>query len=145
MYLRRLAKATFILIGLSGTVSCLNQPQELCSTSLVQAEQEVIIALSRLQESENSTDRRIAATDSLPDWPSWSIKQLKVTQKYIDVISVNYLPRRAKDELTEAANQWVQFFGYAKTGRTQKMAETLIKIQKCQKNAKEIVCKSKEI
>ncbi len=73
-------------------------------------------------------------------WGVWARRRLTETQIYIDQLKKDPLRRNAYARLSELANQYVVFNGFAEKGDARKMMKSLRRIAELSVEAKEATC-----
>jgi len=125
---------------------------QICESRLPQLDRDLggaIIALNPWIEAERgiasstyapSAEDMRDARDSMDrsdrvSWQHWAEARLTETQAYIDVAS-----GPSRQLLTDIANQWVTFHGYATRGHARKMVATLERIRKQADSMDRAIC-----
>ena len=123
---KKIYQFTFIFVVIL-ILSCNESVSEVCSKDFVLLDVEMESAIQNIHQ----TDR---------NWEDWSEDRLKDTQKYMDIIGAHPRNRVIKKQISDIANQWVMFEGYAQLKNLKKMLALLIEIRNSQKQVQSIAC-----
>ncbi len=118
-----------LILTLSMLTSCFPTVKKLCS-------HDFIILNHSLEEAQIyllNLDNR--------DWQGWSEDRLKEVENHMDLVGAESKYKRIRPLLSEIANLWVEFYGFAEFKQFHKMSLTLEKIQKYQLKIEESVCR----
>jgi hypothetical protein len=150
MKLVKLFLSNLLLIALLSLSGCFETNKDVCERRLPEVEKEIREALLVLDPSD-WVDAKFPDPQFSPipvsmssdrKWHEWSMKQLRLTQKYLDLLGPARSLDKAEIELSIAAQKWVEFYSYAKQENLVKMVRTLKVIQGHLTRTKEITCQA---
>lgn len=139
--------ATILLAGFG---SCSTSVQDICARRLPEFDNQVSAALARLSP---STGRGLARADAVREldneqreqWLAWAESRLFETQRYLDAIDGFQGQKPVQYELSDIATALVQFHGYARQGRQDRMVRTLEGIQVRAARARSLACAANSV
>ncbi len=133
---RRFFSTLAVLASLSG---CNPSTEDICKERLPELERTLENALTVLKDwRDDNAGRNLASGPAkeqhLPEydkrtWQTWAEQRLLETQSYIDRIPADSRLRGARASLTEIANSFVSFHGYASQSRLGPMVRSLEQIR----------------
>lgn len=124
--------------------ACLPSPKEICRDRLPEMQRSLENAIAVLKDwHDDNAGRSLASLgergETAPytglsesdrkSWQKWAEGHLVETQRYIDQVPADPRFRGARAALTEMANEYVAFHGYAGESRTGPMIRSLEKVR----------------
>jgi hypothetical protein len=142
----RIAVFGTTILLLAGFGSCSTSVQDICARKLPAFDEQVGGALGRLGRGANV--RGLASVgaphgldgEQREQWLKWTEQRLSEAQRYMDTIDGYQGQKEVQRELSEIATELVQFHGYARQGREDRMARTLERIQVRSARARGLAC-----
>jgi len=130
-----------ITLLLSSDLGCKQDLADVCSRELSSYDVEMKGLKAEVLQKASNREPASEGTEDL--WSGWAEARLKEAQRHIDIAGHSTKIRAVRGELSEIANAWVEFHGFAQLGQSDRMLITLDKIRSHQEKVRSMACPSK--